>query len=78
LGSVAPRHIRAKNAEQILKGRNLDEKLIEEASLMAQAEASPISDLRSTADHRRALVKVLVNRTLKSVLSQRIKKVGAS
>ncbi|MBW2000370.1 MAG: xanthine dehydrogenase family protein subunit M [Deltaproteobacteria bacterium] len=64
LGSVAPTPIRAKRAENILAGKELDSVLIEKASEAAAEEAKPISDIRSTAEYRRNMVRVLVRDAL--------------
>ena len=64
LGSVAPRPVRAKQAEAVLVGQRLQKELIIQASQLAAAAASPISDLRATADYRRQMVPVLVRRVL--------------
>jgi len=64
LASVAPTPIRARKAETILIGQKLEERIINEAALAAQKEASPISDLRSSAEYRREMVNVLTKRAL--------------
>ena len=51
-------------AEAILSGKSVSQKIIETAADKAAAEARPISDLRSSGDYRRELVKVLTHRTL--------------
>jgi carbon-monoxide dehydrogenase medium subunit len=65
LGAVAPTPIRAYQAEAILSGKSLSQKIIEAAAEKAAAEARPISDMRGSADYRRELVKVLTRRTLR-------------
>lgn len=65
LGAVAPTPIRAPEAEVFLKGRPLSDDVIEEASVIAAGAASPISDMRGSAEYRRELVKVLVRKTLR-------------
>ena len=64
LGAVAPTPVRAKKAEEILKGNKLDDKLLEESSRAAVNEAKPIDDVRSSADYRRKLVAVLTKRAV--------------
>ncbi len=64
LGSVAPTAIRAKNAETLFIGSRLSESLIREAAKTAQGECQPISDLRASAQYRREMVKVLVERAV--------------
>ena len=66
LGSVAPRPIRATAAENLLRGRALNESLITEAALMAAGESSPITDIRASSEYRRRMVEIFVRRTLTS------------
>lgn len=70
LGAVAPTPIRAKKAEEVLKGKKLENKIIEEAAEIAAGETKPITDIRSPADHRRELSKVLVRRAIKVSLER--------
>jgi aerobic carbon-monoxide dehydrogenase medium subunit len=57
LGAVAPTVIRARKAE----------KDIGKAAELAAAECAPISNVRASADYRREMVRVLVNRALQAV-----------
>jgi carbon-monoxide dehydrogenase medium subunit len=70
LGAVAPTPIRAKKSEEILKGKKLDDKLLEESSQAASLESRPIDDTRSSADYRRKLVTVLVKRAVRQAVEQ--------
>jgi carbon-monoxide dehydrogenase medium subunit len=47
LGAVAPTPIRAFKTEELLKGKTIDEPLLEKAGESALTEVSPISDIRS-------------------------------
>ena len=60
LGAVAKTPLRAKKAEEMLKGEKVKEALVEKASLQASQEIQPITDLRSTAWYRKEVAKVLV------------------
>jgi len=60
LGSVAPTPIRLTATEQLLNGRFLDEALVALARKMAASEIRPITDIRSTARYRAAVVSNLV------------------
>ncbi len=64
LGAVAPTPVRAVNAEQALIGQRLDEELIRQVGELAAGDASPIDDLRASAEYRRHLVRVLTARAL--------------
>ena len=67
LGSVAPMVIRAKPAEESLRGQPLTDASIAEAARLAVQSASPIDDIRSSADYRRAMVETLVARALRQI-----------
>jgi len=64
LGAVAPTPLLASAAGAFLAGKAVTHENIKEAASMAQAIAKPITDLRGTAEHRKHLVAVLVERTL--------------
>jgi len=66
LGAVAPIPVRVPQAEAILAGNILNKAVIEKAAEAAATAASPISDIRSSADYRRELVKVLTRRALEN------------
>ena len=65
LGAVAATPLYAKDAAQSLVGKALDDASIENAAALAQEMATPISDMRGTAEHRTHLVGVLTRRTLR-------------
>ena len=64
LASVAPTPVRARAAEEVLEGNTLTDDLIETAAVAAVEAATPITDVRGSAEYRRELVKVLTRRTL--------------
>ena len=64
LGAVAPTPIRAKRAEAALEGQVLTDALAEKVGHIAAEEAKPISDVRSSADYRRAMVGAMTRRAL--------------
>ena len=70
LGAVAPTPIRAKKAEEILKGKKPESDLLEKAGLAASQEASPIDDVRGSAEYRRKMIRVLVKRAIKQAVEQ--------
>jgi carbon-monoxide dehydrogenase medium subunit len=65
LGAVAPTIIHAKNAEDYLKGRSLDDKVIEVAARLAEEASTPIDDVRGSRDYRREMVRVCTLRALR-------------
>jgi xanthine dehydrogenase iron-sulfur cluster and FAD-binding subunit A len=64
LGAVAPVIIHADQAEQYLRGRILDEEVIERAADLAKNAARPIDDVRSSHEYRLEMVRVCVKRSL--------------
>lgn len=64
LGAVGPTPIRAKKAEALLEGKEIDARLIDQAAEEASREAKPIDDTRSTARWRSQAVKYLVKTSL--------------
>jgi len=64
LGAVAPTPLRARKAENVLRGHEPSVELLEEAGQMAKEECAPIDDIRGTALYRRSMIAVLVRRTL--------------
>jgi len=64
LGSVAPIPIRLYETEQVLKGKILDSAQMELAVRTAMSEIKPISDIRSTARYRAAVVRNLIGEFL--------------
>jgi len=64
LGAVAPTPIRAKNSEALLEGKVLTEELATQVGDEAARESKPISDVRSSADYRRAMVGVMTKRAI--------------
>jgi len=70
LGAVAPTVIRTKKAEEVLKGKAIDEKTIEEVAKVAAGETRTITDIRSTAEYRREMSRVLVKRATNKALER--------
>ena len=64
LGAVAPTPLRARDAEELLRGRRPDAELLQAAADAATAQSTPIDDVRGTARYRREMVGVLTRRTL--------------
>ncbi len=67
LGAVAPTIIFADLAQVHLIERKLDENTMQEAALLAQQAATPIDDVRSSAEYRKEMVRVCVHRGLRHI-----------
>ena len=64
LGAVGPTPIFAKAAGESLIGKTLDEAAIEAAAKLASDAATPIDDMRGTAEFRKHVTGVLTRRTI--------------
>jgi len=70
-GAVAPTPIRIKSAEKLLLGADIfkiGNSLIDEVGNKVQEEVKPITDVRSSAEYRRKVSRVLAVRAVKNVL----------
>lgn len=68
LGAVAPTPIRARRAEGVLKGKKIDQELIEKAALTASDESSPIDDIRGSAEYRREMLKIFTRDAIRQAV----------
>ncbi len=73
LGAAAPVPLRARDAEDILKGNKVTAKLLKEAGEAAAVAADPISDIHASEEYRRELVKILVRRVGTEALAKALK-----
>lgn len=64
LTNVGATPIKAKTAEDFLRGKKLDQASIAQAAQLAADEAQPSSDLRGPAEYKKGLVKELAKRAL--------------
>jgi len=64
LGAVAPTFVRAPEAERLLQGKRLSEKLASQAGELAQQSCNPITDTRASAEYRRMLVSALTRKSI--------------
>lgn len=70
LGAVAPTPMRARQAEALLRGQKVSEKLIAMASGFAAVVSRPISDIRGSAEYRRHLVEVLTRDSIRAAIER--------
>ena len=71
LGSVAPTVVHVAGLGARLQGRRLDDAAIADAVEAANATATPIDDLRASADYRRSLLTTMVERALRALADDR-------
>jgi carbon-monoxide dehydrogenase medium subunit len=70
LTNVGPYPIKARDAEQFLLGKTLDEANIHQAADLVVAASRPNGDSRGPADYKRAMVRVLCVRALHKALAR--------
>jgi CO/xanthine dehydrogenase FAD-binding subunit len=70
LGAVGPTPFRARKAENVLRGQELSEELLEKAAQAASDESFPIDDIRGYTDYRKSMVTALVKEGIKQATAQ--------
>jgi carbon-monoxide dehydrogenase medium subunit len=75
VGAVNVYPIRAVNVENMLRGKKINEKLIKEAANAIIDEINPIDDVRASAEYRRDVSIILVQKALLKAYEQSKKKV---
>jgi aerobic carbon-monoxide dehydrogenase medium subunit len=72
LGAVSPTPLRAKKAENVLKGKRVDGALIDRAAQTASDEAHPREgSIRGSFEYKKEMVKVLTGRAIREVTGLR-------
>jgi CO/xanthine dehydrogenase FAD-binding subunit len=69
LGGVDHRPIRARSAERVLSGSNLDNTVVESAARAALQDCHPQTDAYASAWYRQRMVPVQIRRALQSLIS---------
>lgn len=70
LGAVAPKPLFVAAAGDALAGKAISDEAIAEAARLAQAAATPITDMRGTAEYRKHLSAVLTSRALRKAIER--------
>ena len=70
LASAAPTVMRARGAEDLLRGKTINDELLAEAGTVAAAESRPRDSIRGSAEYRRNLVGVLTKRALRKAIDE--------
>jgi len=72
LGAVGPRPLRARNAESLLLGQQLNNSLLDRACDEVAREVRPITDIRASAEYRREMSRVLTRRALRECVEKTV------
>lgn len=68
LGAVAPTPLRAKKAENVLRGKKIDGVLIDRAAQVASDETHPrVGSIRGSFEYKKEMVRVLTGRAIREV-----------
>lgn len=69
LGGVGPVPYRVTQAEDLLRQKPFDDRVVEEAAAAAAETSDPISDAHASSDYRRKMARVFVRRALRRVMN---------
>lgn len=69
-GSLGPTPMRLPSVERALEGRAIDDRSLAEARAAAETDVRPIGDVRASADYRRHLAGVLVERAVRALAAE--------
>jgi carbon-monoxide dehydrogenase medium subunit len=72
LNSVASTIVRAKKAEEVLRGNQINDATLRELGEVAATEVDPMDDNRGSADYKREMVKVLVRRAAQEAFQRSV------
>lgn len=64
LGAVGPTVVRAIEAEEMLKGKTLEDSTLDQVAKVAVTAGNPIDDVRASADYRKMMIEVLTKRAV--------------
>ncbi len=70
LTNVGPTPLRAKQAEDLIRGKKLDETVISQAAQLAADASQPSADLRGPVEYKRGLIKEFTKRALTRALER--------
>ncbi len=70
LGAVAPTILRAKNAEEFLLGKEINEETVAETGRLCFEAANPITDVRASEAYRNHIIPVLIETAMKEIQSE--------
>ena len=71
LGAVAPTPIRAHSAEEIIKGRRIDEAMIDTCAQVASDEAHPRPDsIRASPEYKKAMIRLFIKQAIRGAIAR--------
>jgi carbon-monoxide dehydrogenase medium subunit len=70
MGSVGSTPIRTTRAEDILRGQEVDDRLIDTAAQIASEDSQASPDIHASEEYKKGLVKILVQRTVKEAMTR--------
>ncbi|MSP37082.1 MAG: xanthine dehydrogenase family protein subunit M [Deltaproteobacteria bacterium] len=70
VGAVSPRPVRLHGAEELARGKDLTQSVLQELGAEASRMVDPIDDLRGPAKYKRQLVDVLVRRAVAAAMQK--------
>jgi CO/xanthine dehydrogenase FAD-binding subunit len=70
MGAVAPTVVRGYKTEEFLNNREINAEIIKKASESVSSEVNPIDDLRSTAEYRKNMMGVLLEKSLNNLVNK--------
>src|SRR5208337_4641191 len=70
LGAVGPTPLRARKAEELLRGNTMSQDLLARVGATVMQEVNPISDSRASSEYRREMSAVLSRRALRECAAQ--------
>jgi len=76
LGAVAPTPVRARKVEQALVGKRISLEVIEDAVEKVAEDIAPIDDVRSSAEYRSYVSRILVKRVISEAMKRLEEKYG--
>jgi CO/xanthine dehydrogenase FAD-binding subunit len=71
MGAVAPVVVRARKCEDFLRNQTLEDAVVWEAGQIASSESSPITDIRGSAEYRRAVIPSLLYKAVHMLTESR-------
>jgi CO/xanthine dehydrogenase FAD-binding subunit len=70
MGAVAPTPVRLTDVEKLLTGKPINADIADEAGKLAAAQITPITDLRASAEYRKAMAHTLTRRLVTNCLDE--------